>query len=163
MCFTSGNIIHEGLLLTYGPWVHCAVDQQVMAVGRDNVGDGQGSTEPWSNWEEGNNRVPSAGFLSTESFKEEDKGQLIFQQSSISTGKNRCGWDGSGLEWFSLDGTHANSFNTKYKMVREYIYVIHSTQGEGEKWFSLIYNINKIDGIVWYTMTFDLDNYKYIL
>ena len=56
--------------------------------------------------------------------------------------------------------------NTKYKiyqMVREYNYVIHSTQGEGGKWFSLIYIINKLDGIVWYTMTFDLDNYKYIL
>ena len=48
-------------------------------------------------------------------------------------------------------------------MVREYNYVIHSTQGEGGKWFSLIYIINKLDGIVWYTMTFDLDNYKYIL
>ena len=84
--------------------------------------------------------------------------KVVFQQGKIAVAGTAVAWNG-----ISLDGTHANSFNTKYKMVREYIYVIHSTQGEGEKWFSLIYNINKIDGIVWYTMTFDLDNYKYIL
>ena len=110
--------------------------------------------------------MPSAGFLSSESIKEEVKGsssssKAVFQQGKIAVAGTAVAWNG-----ISLDGTYANSFNTKYKiyqMVREYIYVIHSTQGEGGKCFSLIYIINKLDGIVWYTMTFDLDNYKYIL
>ena len=88
--------------------------------------------------------MPSAGFLSTERSRKKLKASSSSIKNSISTGKNHCGWDGSGLEWFSLDETHANSFNTKYKMVREYIYVIHNTQGKGEKWFSLIYNIKVI-------------------
>ena len=117
-------------------------------------------------WKGGNNRVPSAGFLSTASFKEEVKGsssssKAVFQQGKFAVAGTAVAWNG-----ISLDGTYANSFNTKYKiyqMVREYNYVIHSTQGEGGKCSSPIFIINKLDGIVWYTMTFDLDNYKYIL